>query len=152
MRNLTPQWMFHYQFFEVMDYFVHPRFSSLSSSSWAMGTQLLTSHSGTGVSWTNGCRGSGCWNLDQAPQWIVEKMGCYESLSSQGLGLGYHKARPIFHGLDFNPKNGEFKCESSLCEGTKFQTMKSCWIFDLWWLVLGLATSVTSEKVRPPKK
>lgn len=139
--------------FEWWKTLVHPRFSSSSSSSWAMGTQLLTSHSGTGVSWTNGCWGSGLWNFDQMSQWIVEKMGCYESLSSQGLGPGYHKAQQIFHGLDFKPKNCEFKCESSLfVREPSFQTMKACWIFDLWWLVLGLATSVTSEKIRPKKK
>ena len=136
MRNLTPQCMFYYQFFEVMDYLVHPRFSSSSSSSWAMGTQLLTSHSGTGVSWTNGCWGSGLWNFDQAPQWIMEKMGCYEPLSSQGLGLGYHKARQIFHGLDFNPENGEFKAKVEPLWGNQVSNHEK--LLDLWSFVVGV--------------
>lgn len=136
--------------FEWWKTLVPPRFSS-SSSSWAMGTQLLTSHSGTGVSWTNGCWGSGLWNFDQAARWIVEKMGCYESLSSQGLGPGYHKAQQIFRGLDFTLKIVSLRASRAFVREPS-QTMKSCWIFDLWWLALGLATSVTSDFKSAKKK
>lgn len=136
--------------FEWWKTLVPPRFSS-SSSSWAMGTQLLTSHSGTGVSWTNGCWGSGLWNFDQAARWIVEKMGCYESLSSQGLGPGYHKAQQIFRGLDFTLKIVSLRASRAFVREPSFKPWKvvGSLIFGGWrWGLQHRSHQILS----PPKK